>query len=107
MTEGYANAVDWTYGCKSNDLWINEYIEQQKIIRPSDLLIKNRELPEREFYPQSGYFVRWLFARVGIEMTNKIYRTKKEDFVSEYKKITGEEFSEMEKAYMDYCYKNK
>ncbi len=107
MTEGYANAVDWTYGCRSIDAWIKEYKEQHKMIRPSDLLNKSRELPEKEFYPQSGYFVRWLFARLGIEKTHKLYKANVKDFIVEYRKISGEDFSEMEKAYMMDCYDKK
>ena len=104
MAEGYANAVDWTYGCRSIDSWIKEYKEQHKMISPSDLLSKAGEFPARAFYPQSGYFVRSLFARLGIEKTHQLFKAKKENFVVEYKKISGEDFSEMEKAYMIDCY---
>jgi hypothetical protein len=107
MSEGYANAVDWTYGCRAIDSWIDEYKKQHKMILPSDLLNKSGELPESVFYPQSGYFVRWLIARLGTDRTNKLYKTKKEHFVADYKKISGEDFSEMEKDYMNNCYENE
>jgi hypothetical protein len=103
MTEGYANAIDWTYGCRSIDSWIQEYKEQHKMIRPSDLLYRNQELPEREFYAQSGYFIRWLFARLGVDKTNALFKTKIRDFEDKYGKLSGEDFSQMEKAYMNEC----
>src|ERR1035437_5543558 len=90
MAEGYANAVDWTYGCTSIDYWIKKYKAEHKMVKPSDLLINNgAKIPEVEFYPQSGYFIKWLFSRFGIKKVNKLYSINKENFIEEYKNVTG------------------
>ncbi len=107
MAEGYACAIDGCYGSKvingrRTRTQLKDQITFDKIKKPSELL-DGEDMPEGDFYPQAGIFVNWLFNEYSVEKVNKIFVLKKEDFESEFEKITGESFQDMEKKYLEYC----
>ncbi len=115
MSEGYAVAIDGSYAFtknfeggyqfKSVKTWMSEYYREGKILKPSQMLA-NDDLAERIFYPNAGYFVNFIFNTYGIQTANKLFIASVEDFKNEFKKLTGQNFNEMEKIYGDYCSQN-
>ncbi len=98
FTEGYATAIDGSYGGKE----IEQRLNQNKMKTPSELL-DSEDMFEGDFYPQSGFFIKWLFNEYSIEKANKLFVMTKDEIKSEFEKITGEKYSLMEKKYSDYC----
>jgi len=47
-------------------------------------------------------FVDWLFKNYDIDAVNQLYVLDKFEIISEFKRITGDSFFEMEKKYMKY-----
>ncbi|PIX36118.1 MAG: hypothetical protein COZ21_07790 [Bacteroidetes bacterium CG_4_10_14_3_um_filter_31_20] len=108
--EGYANAIDGTYGGNDtivDNTFIANVIENQinskNILTPSQMLYDSKTIDDNIFYPQSGIFIKWLIKTYQIEKTNKLYTVKSKHFEREFKKITGDSFSDMEKKYLAYC----
>lgn len=110
MTEGYAVAIDGSYaGYKDQNgniirslitEWMAAYVKANKVYRPSELLNNPDNYPEEVFYPQSGYFVDWLFKKYGVEKINRLFTVKKDRFKTEFQKITGDHFDVMEDEYL-------
>ncbi|MFH2140783.1 MAG: hypothetical protein ABIJ97_00065, partial [Bacteroidota bacterium] len=93
LFEGYANAIDGHYGCKMVDdkkvaTPIEDYITLEKIKKPSELL-DGDDMFEGDFYPQSGFFIKWLFNEYSVDVVNKLFILKREGFENEFEKITG------------------
>lgn len=106
--EGYANAIDGTYSCSDADSVfvatpVEDFINMENILTPTQMLNDNYSIPEHLFYSQSGYFVKWLFKSYGVEKVNKIYTSRRKHFESKFEKTMGESFAVMEKKYMVYC----
>lgn len=108
--EGYANAIDGTYsGIDTIDsgVFIATPIENQinykNVLKPSQMLFESDNFDENIFYPQAGYFIKWLIRTYKIENTNKLYTVKKKQFVRKFKEITGDSFNNMENKYLAYC----
>jgi AraC-like DNA-binding protein len=100
--EGFANAIDGTYGNAPLSVWMKEYVMNDQIIKPVDLLEKTN-IPARIFYPQSGFFIRWLFNQYGMDKAKKLFKINKKHFAEKFKKITGESFETMTGKYLKYC----
>jgi hypothetical protein len=98
FTEGYANAIDGYYAGQE----IEEYLDRKIIKTPTELL-EGEEMLEGVFYPQSGFFIKWLFQEYSIEKSNKLFVLTKDGIISEFEGITGDTFYLMEKKYSDYC----
>jgi len=98
FAEGYANAVDGTYGGKS----IETYLSLKRMKTPSELLDSDNMF-EGYFYPQSGFFIKWLFKEYSIKTVNKLFALPRENFEKEFEVITGESFQIMESKYLKYC----
>jgi hypothetical protein len=108
--EGYSNALDGNCGSQMqgnrlawcrNDSTLVKIMKMGKLLKPSDLLY-NENIPVREFYPQVGCLVNWLFETYGVDKINKLYSLKREEIEVGFLKATGERFEEMEKRYMKY-----
>ena len=116
MSEGFAVAVTGNYGSYINsnsevvkkdiELWMKEYILEDKILKPTEL-INGKEISENIFYPQAGFFINWLFDNYGVEKVNKLYKLRKKRILKDFEKITGESFYTIEKKYLLYCYSIK
>jgi len=98
LEEGYANAVDGSYGGKS----IETFLRFKNMKTPSELLDSDSML-EEYFYPQSGFFIKWLFKEYSIKTVNKLFVLHRENFEKEFEVITGESFQIMERKYLKYC----
>jgi len=98
FVEGYANAVDGTYGGKS----IETYLILDKIKTPSELL-DSEDMFEGYFYPQSGFFIKWLFNEYTVKKVNQLFVLPRENFENGFEAITGDSFDKMEKNYLEYC----
>ncbi len=108
--EGYSNALDGCYGAvkinnrlifRRNDSTLVAIKKTGKLLTPTELLFKEN-IPEREFYPQIGCLMNWLIWCYGIDKINLLYPLKKQKIRSEFKKVTGDSFEEMEAKYMAY-----
>ncbi|MBN1116894.1 MAG: hypothetical protein JXA77_06810 [Bacteroidales bacterium] len=112
MNEGYANAVSNGYKLRLSEdgsiqrttleQWMNDFIANNQIIKPSELLIKSDKIPEHVFYPQAGYFVKWMMNMYGVETTNTLYTLKPQKLKKKLFLITGKEFNIIEKEYLNY-----
>ena len=112
--EGYSNAVDGNYGSMlennrmvrlRNDSTLVK-IKKRGILRKPSELLYNDSIPEREYYPQAGSLIRWMFDTYGVEKINKLFALKREKIEEKFFAVTGERFIDMEKRYMDYQLKN-
>lgn len=112
--EGYSNALDGNYGSKKendrivrlrNDSTLVRIKAKGLFLKPSELLY-NDSIPEREYYPQIGCFINWLFDTYGVEKINKLYSLKREKIEEEFFTVTGERFADMERKYIEYQMKN-
>jgi len=109
--EGYACAVDGAYAAyfdsdgqcirKLNTKWMEYYRQANRVCRPSELLEKPDSFSEEVFYPQSGYFISWLFNKYGVDKVNQLFTVKVEKFKSEFQRVMGISFAEMETAYLN------
>ncbi|MCX6247824.1 MAG: hypothetical protein NTW10_08835 [Bacteroidetes bacterium] len=106
--EGYANAVEGNYGSKMidghyvktrNDSTLQKLRTKGKILTPSQLLY-NDSIKEREYYPQIGCFINWLFKQYGVEKINQLYTLEKDQIENGFNRVTGETFITIEKKYM-------
>lgn len=100
--EGFANAIDGTYGRVPINDRMKEFVEKNNVIKPSDLLNKP-DISERIFYPQSGFFINWLLANYGVERVKAMYKFRTYNFANEFKQITKEDFDFMTKKYLKFC----
>jgi len=110
FVEGYANAIDGHYGSKIiNGITvatpIEDYLSLKKIKKPSELLDSDNMF-EGYFYPQSGYFIKWLFKEYSITTVNKLFVLPRLNFEKEFEVITGDSFEKMENNYLKYCEQN-
>jgi hypothetical protein len=108
--EGYSNAVDGNCGSQMvhnhlawyrNDSTLAKIIRVGKFKTPTELL-HNEDIPVREYYPQVGCLVNWLFETYGVDKINRLYAVKKDKVQGEFFKETGERFEDMEKKYLKY-----
>jgi hypothetical protein len=106
--EGYANAVEGNYGSintgghyikQRNDSTLRELIKKGRILTPKELL-DNDSIKEREYYPQIGCLITWLFKEYGVSRVNQLYTLGKVQIEIDFQKITGETFAVMEEKYM-------
>jgi hypothetical protein len=112
--EGYSNALDENCGSQMqgnrltwcrNDTSLSKIIRNGKLLTPSELLY-NDSIPVREYYPQVGCLMNWLFETYGVDQINKLYSLKRDKIEKEFFNVTGVRFEEMENKYMDYRLKN-
>lgn len=105
--EGYANAIDGCYGAKMledqpvfrrNDSTVMKIKEQGRLLSPHDLLYDS-DIPEREYYPQIGCLVEWMFDTYGVESMNDLYTINKYKIENEFSIVTGDTFDEMIRKY--------
>jgi len=110
FSEGYAVAITNNYNSKiingkvfrkSLDSWHKSIKKNSRFLSPTDLLEKEF-VSEADFYPHAGLFVDWLFKNYDIDAVNQLYVLDKFEIISEFKRITGDSFFEMEKKYMKY-----
>lgn len=106
--EGYSNAIDGCYGSKMIDdqlvfrridSTVIKMKEQGKLLSPHDLLYDD-DIPAREFYPQIGCLVRWMFDTYGVESINEVYRVNRYKIEEEFLRVTGDTFDEMTRKYL-------
>jgi hypothetical protein len=102
INEGYATAVDRTYGRVSISDHMRKNVANNKLLTPNALL-DGDEILEGEYYPQAGIFINWLFEKFGVAQINKIYKTDKKDFKKRFKEATNAEYDSLEKEYIEYC----
>lgn len=112
ITEGYAVAVDNSYGARYGDNgeiirmmnreWMEFYLAENLIFTPNELL-NGDDLPEQQYYPQVGVFINWLFDKFGVDQINKIFNTDKEDFKQRFEDELGTKYDDLENEYLDYC----
>lgn len=112
--EGYSNAIDGNYGGENvngiltrrrNDSTFITIKKNGKLLKPSDLLY-NDSVPESLYYPQIGCLINWMFEKYGVAKINLLFGLKRDKIETEFLKVTGVSFAEMEKEYMEYL-KNK
>lgn len=113
--EGYSNALDGNYGSMlennrmvrlRNDSTLVRVKKRGIILRKPSELLYTDSIPEREYYPQAGSLIRWMFDTYGVEKINKLFSLKREKIEEEFFAVTGERFTDMEKRYMEYQLKN-
>ena len=106
--EGYANAVEGNYGSKNidghyiktrNDSTLQKLQRKGKVLTPGELLY-NDSIKEREYYPQIGCLINWLFKHYGVEKINQLYTLDKDQIENGFDRVTGETFATMEEKYM-------
>ena len=106
--EGYANAVEGNYGSKNidghyikkrNDSTLQEYRRQGKVLTPSELLF-NDSIREREYYPQIGCLITWLFKEYGVGKINQLYTLEKNQIENGFYRVTGDSFKAIDEKYM-------
>ncbi|OFY21659.1 MAG: hypothetical protein A2W98_03260 [Bacteroidetes bacterium GWF2_33_38] len=107
FTEGYANAISGTYSAKEIEdkyyyMPILDFINAENLQKPTDLL-NAQKIIEGKFYPQSGFFLQWLFKIYGVDKVNKLFVLKRDGFEKEFEKVTGDTFGNMEEKYLSYC----
>lgn len=105
MIEGLAVAIDGTLGNvgetrKRLSEWMAEYQNAGKIYTPTQLLEKPSTITDIEFYAQSGNFVNWLLQKFGASEIAQLYQLNKDQFKSEFQKITGQTYTSMEADYL-------
>jgi hypothetical protein len=108
--EGYSNALDGNCGtfmqndrltwCR-NDSTLKRIIRAGKLASPADLLY-NDKIPVREYYPQVGVLVKWLFETYGVEKINQLYAVKTNNIENAFFKVTGDAFKQMSDQYLKY-----
>ena len=112
--EGYSNALDGNYGSKKengrmvrfrNDSSLVRIKAKGQLLKPSELLYKD-SISEREYYPQIGCLINWLFDTYGVEKINKLYSVRRAKIEEKFYKVTGEKFADMERKYVEYHLKN-
>jgi len=108
--EGYANAIDGCYGAKvlddqlvfrRNDSTILRIKEHSSLLSPHDLLYDSN-IQAREFYPQIGCLVEWMFDTYGVESINELYKLNRYKIENEFSRVTGDTFDEMTSKYLAY-----
>lgn len=106
--EGYANAIDGCYGSKvlddqlvfrRIDSTILRIKEHGNLLSPHDLLYDSN-IPAREFYPQIGCLVEWMFDTYGVESINELYSVNRYKIENEFTRVTGDTFDEMTGKYL-------
>jgi hypothetical protein len=106
--EGYANAIDGCYGAKvfddqlvfrRNDSTVMKIKEHGSLLSPHDLLYDDK-IPAREFYPQIGCLVGWMFETYGVEPINELYGVNRYKIENEFSSVTGDTFDEMTGKYL-------
>lgn len=111
MSEGYAVSIDGGFGVEETNSirkrkliisWMKEYAKTGQIKKPLELLTDSI-MTEKQFYPQAGFFVDWLFKTYGVEKINKLYTVSKKEFVNKIEEITGDKFDTIESKYLLYC----
>ena len=108
FAEGYSNAIDGNYGSqKVDDHLVRRKIEttaaalrHNGIFHTPSELLTNHKIPAREFYPEIGYLMNWLFDTYGIGKMNQLYSSGSKRIQKQFYKVTGDTFMEMEKKYM-------
>lgn len=99
MNEGYANALSNGYGWGTLEELMKFHIDKGNILTPTEML-ENEKCKEFIYYPQAGYFTKWLINNYGIEKVNKLYPLKSRQIKKEIFHQAGKEFSEIEKEYL-------
>lgn len=108
--EGYSNALDGNYGSilennkmkrLRNDSILMIIKAKGMLLGPTKLLF-NDSISERDYYPQIGCLINWMFDMYGVEKINKLYSLKREKIEEKFFNVTGERFSDMEKKYIEY-----
>ena len=100
FTEGYATAIDGSYGGKE----IESFLKKDNIKTPTELL-NGEEMFEGDFYPQAGFFIKWLFNEYSVKKSNKLFILTNDEIKNEFENITGDSYLKMEKKYIEFCNK--
>jgi hypothetical protein len=117
MNEGYSNAISNGYKLRqtengkivraSLEQWMMDLTKENKILKPSVMLKKGERIHDDLFYPQAGYFIKWLLENYDIDTTNSIYSLKPKKIKKALLKLTGKDFETIEIEYMKYLEKFK
>lgn len=112
MSEGYACCLDNSYGAKyssfgqlvrmSNAEWMTDYVKNNLVLTPKELFEAN-DIPEQNYYPQAGNFIKWLFSQYGVEKINMLFNVDKAAFKSKFKELFNKNFDDLEVDYVRYC----
>ncbi len=115
MNEGYANALSNGYKLHitedgkivgtSLDQWMMDLAKENKILSPAEMLKEGDRIHDDLFYPQAGYFIKWLMENYGVATTNAIYPLKAGKIIKAMPELTGKDFATIEKEYMKYIEK--
>ncbi len=113
MSEGYAVALAGGYGiyqrsdsslaCKTLEMWLTDYWQTEDWLTPQDLLEK-KDRPEKSYYPQAGWLIKFLLNEYGALVINQLFTTPREEFKKELEKVTGDSFKAMSSAYQLYSH---
>lgn len=103
MSEGYAVWLDGGYARNLIDDIIRSYKRKapNKILTPDQLLLETVN-NESIYYPNCGVFIRFLVHTYGIEISNKLFTSQKENFKYDFSKYTGKNWNEMCEQYARY-----
>jgi hypothetical protein len=118
VREGYAVALSGDYSAykapngefyrKTLELWMKEFHQKNQVLTPTEML-DGGKIPHSKFYPQSGFFINWLFEQYGVEKVNllypklKLYKLNESKLKKEFELVLGESFSVIENNYLEYC----
>ncbi len=106
MSEGYAVWLDGSYARKSINDIMRRYRNsaKHKILTPDQLL---SEVVDNEsvYYPNCGVFIQFLVNTYGIEIINKLFTSKKENYKYDFQKYTGDDWNIMNEEYSKYLKK--
>jgi hypothetical protein len=112
MSEGYACFLDNSYGAKyfetgqlvrcSNHEWMQYYVKNNLVLTPKQLFDADN-IPEQNYYPQAGTFIKWLFSQYGVEKINMLFNVDKASYKSKFKELLNKNFDDLEADYIQYC----
>lgn len=112
MAEGYANAIDGTFGKERDstgivqavllETLVKQHTKEDKLLKPAQLVDGYEEHPSSVYYPQVGFFMAWLFNNYGIRQINKAYASNNLNVVANIEKVTQTTFADIEAKYLAY-----
>jgi len=103
MSEGYAVWLDGFYAGRSIEDWLRYYRDQapDKIMTPEQLLNEAYEA-EYIFYPNAGFFIRFLVRTYGVETANQLFTSKADRFRQDFNRLSRDSWKEMKTKYTDF-----
>lgn len=111
MSEGYAVAIDGAYGRREAAAgvvvgrsvmeWMVQHYQAGNVMSPEELLAM-RDEADAIYYPNAGFFVRYLWDRFGVETINKLFNEGEENFRVRFLQETGVSWTQVSQEYTVY-----